>query len=419
MKVELISVGTEVLLGDIVNTNTAYLSKQLAKLGIGVYKHTTVGDNKERLLKVLDNAYKENDTVIITGGLGPTADDITKECVAEYFGRELYFDMGSWNNIEKRLQNSKIITKNNKKQALIPEGAKIIKNYNGTAPGIIIEEDNKKIILLPGPPREMQAMYEKSIKPYLEKYSKEKYMSKYIRFYGIGESALEEEIKTLLEKQTNPTIALYAKTGEVLVRITANAKTTEECANLLDEKLMEIEKLVGEYIYLIGDEKISESQTELHTTIDILLKENDLTISVAESLTGGKLTEMLVEQSGISKNLLESVICYSNKSKIHTLGVKEETIKKYSAVSEQTAKEMVFGVAKRLDSDVAVATTGVAGPNKDENNNPVGLVYVATYYKGDIRVEKYNFVGDRELIRTRATTAALNALRKHILDNIE
>ena len=245
MRVELISVGTELLLGDIVNTNTAYLSKELAALGIGVYRQTTIGDNSERLLQTLDAAFSENDTVIITGGLGPTDDDITKECAGQYFGRDFYFHEYSWVKILERLTRSgrNIITDNNKKQAMIPEGAIVLENFCGTAPGIIIEEDNRRIILMPGPPREMKDMFEKSVRPYLQKLSTNKFVSKYVRFYGIGESLLETKIKHILDNQTNPTLALYAKTGEVLLRITASASTFEEAEELIVQQLREIESL--------------------------------------------------------------------------------------------------------------------------------------------------------------------------------
>ena len=420
MRVELVSVGTELLLGDIVNTNTAYLSKELAALGIGVFRQTTVGDNRERLLKTLESAFLENDTVIITGGLGPTDDDITKECAAEYFGREFYFHEYSWVKILERLTRSgrNIITENNKKQAMIPEGAIVLENYCGTAPGIIIEENNKRIILLPGPPREMHDMFEKSVKPYLEKFSSKQFISKYVRFYGIGESLLETKIKDIMDNQTNPTLALYAKTGEVLLRITASGDNKEECKDLIRKQLDEIEKRVGEYIYLVGDEDISSTQTEMNTVVANLLIENKFTISIAESLTGGKISSMLVEKSGISEALLEGVVCYSNKSKINTLGVREETLEKFGAVSEDVAKEMVLGVAKRLGADFAVATTGIAGPNSDGSGKPVGLVYIGIYAQGDISVKECLFTGDRELIRYRTSVEALEEVRRNILKKL-
>ena len=420
MRVELVSVGTELLLGDIVNTNTAYLSKELAALGFGVFRQTTVGDNRERLLKTLESAFLENDTVIITGGLGPTDDDITKECTAEYFGREFYFHEYSWVKILERLTRSgrNIITENNKKQAMIPEGAIVLENYCGTAPGIIIEENNKRIILLPGPPREMRDMFEKSVKPYLEKFSSKQFISKYVRFYGIGESLLETKIKDIMDNQTNPTLALYAKTGEVLLRITVSGNDRAECEDLIRKQLDEIEKRVGEYIYLVGDEDISSTQTEMNTVVANLLIENKFTISIAESLTGGKISSMLVEKSGISEALLEGVVCYSNKSKIDTLGVREETLEKFGAVSEEVAKEMVLGVAKRLGADFAVATTGIAGPNSDGSGKPVGLVYIGIYAQGDISVKECLFTGDRELIRYRTSVEALEEVRRNILKKL-
>ena len=420
MRVELVSVGTELLLGDIVNTNTAYLSKELAALGFGVFRQTTVGDNRERLIKTLDSAFLENDTVIITGGLGPTDDDITKECAAEYFGREFYFHEYSWVKILERLTRSgrNIITENNKKQAMIPEGAIVLENYCGTAPGIIIEENNKRIILLPGPPREMHDMFEKSVKPYLEKFSSKQFISKYVRFYGIGESLLETKIKDIMDNQTNPTLALYAKTGEVLLRITVSGDDKAECEDLIRKQLDEIEKRVGEYIYLVGDEDISSTQTEMNTVVANLLIENKFTISIAESLTGGKISSMLVEKSGISEALLEGVVCYSNKSKINTLGVREETLEKFGAVSEDVAKEMVLGVAKRLGADFAVATTGIAGPNSDGSGKPVGLVYIGIYAQGDISVKECLFTGDRELIRYRTSVEALEEVRRNILKKL-
>ena len=420
MRVELVSVGTELLLGDIVNTNTAYLSKELAALGFGVFRQTTVGDNRERLLKTLESAFLENDTVIITGGLGPTDDDITKECAAEYFGREFYFHEYSWVKILERLTRSgrNIITENNKKQAMIPEGAIVLENYCGTAPGIIIEENNKRIILLPGPPREMRDMFEKSVKPYLEKFSSKQFISKYVRFYGIGESLLETKIKDIMDNQTNPTLALYAKTGEVLLRITVSGDDKAECEDLIRKELDEIEKRVGEYIYLVGDEDVSSTQTEMNTVVTNLLIENKFTISIAESLTGGKISSMLVEKSGISEALLEGVVCYSNKSKINTLGVREETLEKFGAVSEEVAKEMVLGVAKRLGADFAVATTGIAGPNSDGSGKPVGLVYIGIYAQGDISVKECLFTGDRELIRYRTSVEALEEVRRNILKKL-
>lgn len=416
MNVELVSVGTELLLGDIVNTNTAYLSKELANIGINVFKHTTVGDNKGRLLRTFDRAFNSSDTIIVTGGLGPTDDDITKECAAEYFNRDFYLDDYSWEKIKNyvlKYSKNNVLTNNNKKQAMIPNGAIILENFCGTAPGIILEDNGRRIILMPGPPREMKDMFVKSVKPYLEKLSDQKFVSKYIRFYGIGESLLEDKIKVILDNQTNPTVALYAKTGEVLIRVTASGETKEICENLVEQKIVELENLVGEYIYLIGDETIADSQSELHRVVAGLLIDNDLTISLAESLTGGHITSLLVENAGISNSLKESIVSYSNQSKINSLSVKEETIAKYGVVSSEVAYEMVQGLAQKSKTDIAISTTGYADVDID-----AGLVYIGLYYQGEIITKKCQFNGDRSRVIDRASKEALNEIRKIILNNI-
>lgn len=414
MNVELVSVGTELLLGDIVNTNTSYLSKELANIGINVFKHTTVGDNKGRLLRTFDRAFNSSDTVIVTGGLGPTDDDITKECAAEYFNKDFYLDEYSWQKIQNyvsKYNKNNVVTSNNKKQAMIPEGATILENFCGTAPGIILEDNGRTIILMPGPPREMKDMFLKSVKPYLEKRSDKKFVSKYIRFYGIGESLLEDKIKHILDTQTNPTVALYAKTGEVLIRVTASGEDDETCQKLINDKIYEIENIVGEYIYLIGDEQISDSQSELNKVVARLLIENDLTISLAESVTGGLITSLLVENSDISSSLKESIVCYSNESKINNLNVNTENIEKYGVVSEQVAYEMAYGLYLKNNSDITVATTGYA----DGEN--AGKVYIGVCYKGNTIIKECIFNGDRNRVRDRASKEALNEVRKIILDN--
>ncbi|MCW6658881.1 competence/damage-inducible protein A [Aerococcaceae bacterium NML191292] len=415
MNVELMSVGTELLLGDIVNTNVAYLSRELAHIGINVYKHTTVGDNKERLLQAFHNAFVKSDTVIVTGGLGPTEDDITSECAAAYFGRTSYFNETLWQKIEaylRKYRKNNVLTANNRKTAYVPEGALLFENRNGTAPGVALEQDGKRIILLPGPPNEMKPMFIQSVKPYLQSLSNQCFVSRYVRFYDIGESLLETKLKHYLDTQKNPTLALYAKTGEVLLRITASAASEEAALELVNHKIAEINQLVGKYIYLIGDETIADSQTELHRVIARELLARELTISVAESITGGYISSLLIENSGISKSFIEGIICYANESKVKTLGVKEATLKRYGAVSEQTAHEMVVGTAKRFNTDVAIATTGIAGPTNDGSTKPVGLVFVAVYYRGEVRVKECQFNGNRNIIRERTAREAFNELRK-------
>lgn len=418
MNVELISVGTELLLGDIVNTNVAYLSRELATIGVNVYRHTTVGDNKERLLQALEHAFQMNDTVIITGGLGPTDDDVTKECAAEYFNRPCYLHDATWHNIIQHVtqfRRNNPLTENNKKTAMIPEGATLFANKNGTAPGIMLQEQERRIIMLPGPPREMIPMFQEDVKPYLQSLTNARFVSRYIRFYGIGESLLETKLKHLLETQTNPTIALYAKTGEVLLRVTATSEDEVTGLALVEATLSEIAELVGEYIYLVGDDSIANSQTEMHTVVARQLMTQGLSIAVAESITGGYISSLLIENSGISNSFVEGVVCYANESKINTLGVNPATLSQYGAVSEQTAREMVEGVANRFKTDTAIATTGIAGPNSDDTSKPVGLVYVSTYYKGKITVKECFIKGNRQLIRERAAIEALNELRKQLI----
>ncbi|QWQ38484.1 competence/damage-inducible protein A [Gemella sp. zg-570] len=420
MNVELISVGTELLLGDIVNTNTTYLSKELANIGINVFKHTTVGDNKGRLLRTFDRAFNSSDTIIVTGGLGPTDDDITKECAAEYFNRDFYLDEYSWEKIKNYVQKfnkNNVLTMNNKKQAMIPNGAIILENFCGTAPGIILEKDNKRIILMPGPPHEMKDMFIKSVKPYLEKLSDQKFISKYIRLYGIGESLLEDRIKNILDEQTNPTVAIYAKTGEVLIRVTASGNNIDYCNELLENKIKEIEDIVGEFIYLIGDEDIAESQSELQYVVAKLLIENNISLSTAESVTGGYLSSILIDNAGISNSFIEGLVCYSNQSKINSLCVKKETLEKFGNVSKETAHEMVLGLANKTKSDIAISTTGIASP-VENSDKPVGLVYIGIYYRGQVSVKECQFNEDRNRIRDRAAKEALNEIRKLILENI-
>lgn len=417
MNVELFSVGTEILLGDIVNTNTTYLSKELANIGINVYKHIAVGDNKTRLIKAFKEALENSDTIIVTGGLGPTDDDITKECAAEVFGRDFYLDEYSWQKIvdyiSKRNPNN-IVTLNNKKQAMIPKGAIILENFCGTAPGIIIEDtnNNKRIILMPGPPREMKDMFRQSVKPYLEKLSQQQFVSKYIRLYGIGESLLEEKIKDILDQQTNPTLALYAKTGEVLIRLTACSNHIDDANNLLNQKIEEVKALVGEYIYLIGGDDIAESQSEMNRVVAKLLLENNLTIAIAESVTGGKISSALVENEGISKVFKEGLVVYSDEAKMFNLNVKKSTLEKYTAVSKEVAIEMLSGLHHKCKTDIAIITTGYASHS---NDNQKGLVYIGVLYQDKTIIKECIFNGDRNRIIDRASKEALNEVRKLLI----
>lgn len=412
MKAEIISVGTEILLGDIVNTNSQFLAKELAALGIEVYHQSTVGDNKQRLLECFDESLKRSDLVITTGGLGPTGDDMTKETAAEYFGQELELHKPSLEVLESFfVKTGKKMAKNNMKQVYFPKDAIVLKNNNGTAPGAILKKDDKSIIVLPGPPREMKAMFNESVKPYLQQFTNEMLVSKTLRLYGIGESNLELEILDIIDEQTNPTVALYAKELEVTIRITAKAKNEELAFELIKPVEEKIKDRVGKYVYTEGDISVSEGESALEDAVSKLLVEKNLTIAVAESCTGGLVSSSLINYPGISSVFLEGCVTYSNEAKMKRLGVKKETLEEFGAVSEQTAIEMAEGVSKGLGANIGISTTGVAGPGGGTEEKPVGLVYTAIYINGKTIVKKNIFNGDRRKIRLRATRDLLNELR--------
>lgn len=412
MKAEIISVGTEILLGDIVNTNSQFLAKELAALGIEVYHQSTVGDNKQRLLECFDESLKRSDLVITTGGLGPTGDDMTKETAAEYFGQELELHKPSLEVLESFfVKTGKKMAENNMKQVYFPKDAIVLKNNNGTAPGAILKKDDKSIIVLPGPPREMKAMFNESVKPYLQQFTKEMLVSKTLRLYGIGESNLELEILDIIDEQTNPTVALYAKELEVTIRITAKAENEELAFELIKPVEEKIKDRVGKYVYTEGDISVSEGESALEDAVSKVLVEKNLTIAVAESCTGGLVSSSLINYPGISSVFLEGCVTYSNESKMKRLGVKKETLEDFGAVSEQIAIEMAEGIAKGFGANIGISTTGVAGPGGGTEEKPVGLVYTAIYINGKTIVKKNIFNGDRRKIRLRATRDLLNELR--------
>ncbi|MEN2983755.1 MAG: competence/damage-inducible protein A [Dictyoglomaceae bacterium] len=406
---EILSVGTEILLGDILNTNAQYLAKKLAELGIFVYYQTVVGDNPIRLKKAFEIAFERSDMVIVTGGLGPTKDDITKEVASEFFKEELILHEETLKKIYEFFKIRNLpLTEGNKKQAYIIKGSTIIPNDNGTAPGLIYEKNNKILILLPGPPKEMIPMFEKYVLQYLQKFKNEILVSKIIRLCGIGESHMEEKILDLIENQSNPTIAPYAKEGEIIIRITARAKDKKIAEALIFPIENEIKKRLGEYIYGEGD-------TSLEEVVGKLLIERNLTISIAESCTGGMIVSKLVNYPGISKVLLEGIVSYSNDSKIKRLGVKPETIRNFGAVSKECAIEMAIGVALNSGAKIGLSVTGIAGPEGETPEKPIGLVYIGLYLMGETKFKEFRFSGNREKIRNLATINALNWLRKEIL----
>ena len=412
LNAEIISIGTELLLGEIVNTNAQYLSQQLASLGIGVYYQTTVGDNRQRLLKTFEDAFERSDIVVTTGGLGPTGDDLTKETGAEFFGKELVMDEGLLEELKAHFERSGFeFTENNAKQALVPEGAQFLKNDHGTAPGCCISENGKTLILLPGPPLEMIPMFENYALPILRDKSDIRFYSTRIKILGVGESKAETILKDLIDNQTNPTIAPYASHGELAIRVMASAPTEQEAKNIMQPTIDEIQKRLGKNVFAIDDSSIEEAVVEL-------LKKRGLTIAIAESCTGGLVTGRLVNCPGVSEVLKEAAITYSNESKEKRLGVKSETLESFGAVSKEAAAEMAAGVKETSGSNVGLSITGVAGPSGGTEEKPVGLVYLGLCINDKIYVKKLKYGGDRMKIRTRTVSAALDFLRRGLIDEL-
>ncbi len=413
MVVELISVGTELLLGNIVNTNTRFLAEKCAAAGLSVYYQVTVGDNRERMKETFETALKRADVVVITGGLGPTEDDLTKEVCAEVMGYSLVEDPHTRERLEDFFKNSiyKEIPDNNWKQAMIPEGCKVLDNENGMAPGLIMEKDQKTAILLPGPPNELIPMFTKQVMPYLASRQPQTIVSQMVKICGYGESQVADMVKDLIEAQTNPTIAPYAKTGEVHLRVTAKAANEEEAKKQIKPIVKDLKNRFGMAIYTTKEEET------LEMAVVRLLKKYDLTVSTAESCTGGMLAAKLVNVPGVSDVYKEGFITYSNKAKRKNLEVSKSTLKKYGAVSEQVAKEMATGGVLAADSDICVSITGIAGPDGGTEEKPVGLVYIGCYLKDHVAVECYQFKGNREKIREQATMKALDLLRRSIIEN--
>lgn len=410
MKAEIIAVGTEILLGDIVNTNAQYLAKELALLGIDVYYQSSVGDNKERLLKAFKDGLDRSDIIITTGGLGPTNDDITKEVACEVLNQTLELHKSSLEKIEEFFKKLGIeMTENNKKQAYFPKNAIVLDNKNGTAPGAILRENEKYIIILPGPPKEMKPMFENEAKPYINSITNNTLISKTLKLFGIGESLLDTKISDIINEQDNPTVAPYISDMELRLRITAKSDSESKAHNIIEPVVEKIKSRVGEFIY-------AEDNVSIETVVSKMLVEKNLTISTAESCTGGLVSSTLINYPGISSVFMEGCVTYSNESKVSRLGVNPITLKVHGAVSEEIAKEMAEGIAKNLGTNVAISTTGIAGPDGGSYDKPVGLVYIGIYINGKTTVNKYIFNGNRQEIRFRATKNALNDLRLRLLE---
>lgn len=409
MKAEIIAVGTEILLGDIVNTNAQFLSKELASIGVDVYRQEVVGDNQDRLLEILAEALGRSDIVITTGGLGPTNDDLTKETACEFFGMKLEVHDESLKVLKERFEKvNKEMAESNLKQAYFPKEAIILPNPNGTAPGAILEKDNKKIIILPGPPKEMKPMFTNHVKPYLSSYGDGLIISEVVRVLGLGESSAHDKLIDIIESNTNPTVAPYAKDEDVIFRITAKATNEEEGLKL-------IEPIKKQIIERLGINYYGEGEVTIEEVVGKLLVKKQLKIATAESCTGGMIASRLVSCPGISEVFLEGAVTYSNEAKVRTLNVKKETLEKFGAVSAETAKEMAKGIADRTGADISIVTTGIAGPDGGTEEKPVGLVYIGLYYNGQVEAYKYIFNGNRNNVRNRASITALDTIRRKIL----
>lgn len=407
MKAAIICVGTEILMGSTLNTHSQFLSLELSEVGIPVYYHGVVGDNPDRLREMLSHYYETVDLIILSGGLGPTDDDLTKEIVCEHFGVELVFDEAVHSHLVERFKRfgGRQMTQNNLKQCYVPKEGITLHNARGTAPGCIVEKDGKRAILLPGPPSELIPMFKNQVKPLLEKWSDGVLNSRYLRFFGIGESALETELKDLFDNQSNPTLATYAKTGEVMLRVTAFGKTLEETEPLLIPMLQIIEDRVGQYLYSRTDE-------DLEQVLVKALKKAGKTIAFAESCTGGLIASKLVSVAGSSSVFGTGIVAYANEAKMKLLGVREETLTLHGAVSQETAREMTEGLLAVSGADLCVSVTGIAGPEGGTDEKPVGLVYLDLYDGKQHDTYQLNLTGDRERIRY---TTTLNALYKSLI----
>ena len=416
MVTELIAVGTEILLGNIVNTNSAYLSEKCAELGLAVYYQSVVGDNPDRMKSVIKTALDRSDVIILTGGLGPTEDDLTKEITAEVMGFPLVEDAHTRELMEAYLKEyeknhpQRRITKNNYKQTMVPEGAIVMDNHNGTAPGLIMEKKGKTAILLPGPPNEMVPMFEESVYPYLRKKQPEIIYSRMVKISGIGESQVAEEIQDLIDKQTNPTIAPYAKTGEVHLRVTAKAEDEKKCKEMIKPIVRELKKRFGKNVFATREDKTLEE-----AVVD-LLKEKNMTLSLAESCTGGAVAARIVNVPGASDALMCGYVTYTNRAKRKCLGVKKSTLNKEGAVSAKCAKEMAKGGAKAARTDVCLSVTGLAGPGGGTKETPVGTVFMGCTCAGKTTTIEFHFTGNRSRIRGQAVAQALTFIRDSLLE---
>ncbi len=410
MKCEIISVGTELLLGNILNTNSKYLSERLASLGLDVYNHITVGDNENRLKSVVDDAFKRSDLLVFTGGLGPTDDDMTRETVASAMNLPIHVDNEILFKIESFFKKiGRPMADINKKQANVPLGAKVLENSNGTAPGLILSSNGKYAVLLPGPPSEMIPLFEEKVVDWIKSITNSQVIeSRILRIVGIGESSVQERLQHIFDNQSNPSLAPYAKNSEVHLRITAKAKNTEEAINLIKPMENEILEILGDAVYAFDNSSLEE-------TVVSLAKSKKLTLATAESCTGGLISSRITDVSGSSDIFLGGVVSYSNDLKISILKINEETLNKFGAVSAEVAFQMAEGARAITGADIGISSTGIAGPNGGSVEKPIGLSYIAISTSEGTEVFKNMAFGNREKIKWQTSTRALDIIRRKML----
>jgi len=405
---EIIAVGTELLLGGVVNTDAMDVSRSLSELGINVFFHTVVGDNPERMKQAVEIAKNRADIIITTGGLGPTFDDVTKETLAEAFGKKLITNEVEADKIRsffaKRLPHMQM-TENNLRQAELPEDCIIFDNGVGTAPGCAFEAEGKHVIMLPGPPRECRAMLKSCVEPYLKKLSEAEIHSHNIHIFGLGESAVEEKLRPIMESMKNPSLAPYAKDGEVMLRLTAKAASKQEADKMMLPILEQVCDMLGDIVYGIDT-------NSLENTVIELLKEKKLTLATAESCTGGLLSKRLTDIPGASKVYFGGIIAYNEMSKVELLGVDEKLINEYGAVSREVALSMAKSIRSKLNADIGVGITGIAGPDSDSSGQEPGTIFVAVSTKEVETCNQLKLYYDRERIRIGASLNALDMIRR-------
>ncbi len=410
MRAEIVSVGTELLLGQIIDTNAAYLANILSNIGISVYRRVTVGDNMDRLVAALRQALDDSDIVLTIGGLGPTMDDITRDGLAAAFDDKLVRDEAIAERLNQFFTSRNMpVLESNLRQALVPTDGRSISNPHGTAPGLLFEKNGKIGIALPGPPNEFIPMADNEVAPYLRQKTGNvgTIRSLVLRIAGVGESLVEDKVKDLM-MDANPTVAPYAKVGEVHLRVTARANTAEEADALIKERAGLVRERLGESIY-------AENDDPLEKAVVTLLKAKGRTVATAESCTGGLVAQRITDVAGSSAVFHRGFVAYSNDAKIEMFPELETVLKQHGAVSREVAEGLARGARSWNGDDYGIGVTGIAGPDGGTTEKPIGLVYIAVAYAGGCDVEKANFIGSRKVVRTRSAQTALNMLRLRIL----